>query len=156
MMSATRWHKLPYIDTVKFVFIRDEAEAIESMRQGKVDIIDHISPKQAYAIRKTNPEILQITHPDSNAASIEPRNDTAPFNDIRVRKAMQLAIDLPALAKVYFAGTIDPYPSTLTSRYMTGWGFPYEEWPQDLKDEYAYNPAAAKKAAGRRRISPRV
>jgi len=138
-------HKLPYIDTVKFVFIRDEAEAIESMRQGKVDIIDHISPKQAYAIRKTNPEILQITHPDSNAASIEPRNDTAPFNDIRVRKAMQLAIDLPALAKGYFAGTIDPYPSTLTSRYMTGWGFPYEEWPQDLKDEYAYNPAAAKK-----------
>jgi len=69
---------------------------------------------------------------------------------------MQLAIDLPALAKVYFAGTIDPYPSTLTSRYMTGWGFPYEEWPQDLKDEYAYNPGGGEKAAGRRRISPRV
>jgi peptide/nickel transport system substrate-binding protein len=28
---------------------------------------------------------------------------------------------------------------------MTGWGFPYEEWPQDLKDEYAYNPKMAKK-----------
>ena len=28
---------------------------------------------------------------------------------------------------------------------MKGWGFPYEEWPQDLKDEYAYNPKAAKK-----------
>ena len=28
---------------------------------------------------------------------------------------------------------------------MKGWGFPYEEWPQDLKDEYAYNPVAAKK-----------
>jgi len=27
---------------------------------------------------------------------------------------------------------------------MKGWGFPYEEWPQDLKDEYAYNPAAAR------------
>jgi ABC-type transport system substrate-binding protein len=23
---------------------------------------------------------------------------------------------------------------------MTGWGFPYEEWTQDLKDEYIYNP----------------
>ena len=33
----------------------------------------------------------------------------------------------------------------MTSRYMKGWGFPYEEWPQDLKDEYAYNPKAAKK-----------
>ena len=28
---------------------------------------------------------------------------------------------------------------------MKGWGFPYNEWPQDLKDEYAYNPPAAKK-----------
>ena len=27
---------------------------------------------------------------------------------------------------------------------MKGWGFPYEEWPQALKDEYAYNPATAK------------
>jgi len=32
----------------------------------------------------------------------------------------------------------------LTSRYMKGWGFPYEQWPQDLKDEYAYNPTMAK------------
>jgi ABC-type transport system substrate-binding protein len=27
---------------------------------------------------------------------------------------------------------------------MMGWGFPYEDWPQELKDEYAYNPMAAK------------
>jgi peptide/nickel transport system substrate-binding protein len=138
-------HKLPYIEKVKFIVLPDEGEAIEAMRQGKLDIIDHISPRQAYAIQKTNPEILQLTHPDSNAASIEMRNDTTPFNDIRVRKAMQMAIDLPALAKGYFESTIEPYPSTLTSRYMTGWGFPYEQWPQDLKDEYAYKPAAAKK-----------
>jgi ABC-type transport system substrate-binding protein len=28
---------------------------------------------------------------------------------------------------------------------MKGWGFPYEEWPQDLKEEYAYNPTVAKR-----------
>jgi ABC-type transport system substrate-binding protein len=27
---------------------------------------------------------------------------------------------------------------------MKGWGFPYEDWPQALKDEYAFNPARAK------------
>ena len=27
---------------------------------------------------------------------------------------------------------------------MKGWGFPYEEWPNDLKDEYTYNPTAAR------------
>jgi peptide/nickel transport system substrate-binding protein len=58
---------------------------------------------------------------------------------------MQMAIDLPTIAKDYYRDTVQPYPDTLTSRYMKGWGFPYEEWPQDLKDEYAYNPIAAKK-----------
>ena len=28
---------------------------------------------------------------------------------------------------------------------MKRWGFPYDIWPQELKDEYAYNPALAKK-----------
>jgi peptide/nickel transport system substrate-binding protein len=28
---------------------------------------------------------------------------------------------------------------------MIEWGFPYAKWPQDLKDEYVYNPAEAKK-----------
>ena len=138
-------NRLPYLDSVKFVIIPDETTAVEGMREGKIDIIDHISPLQAYAIKKTNPEILMMTHPDSNALSIEPRNDVPPFNDIRVRKAMQMAIDLPAISKSYYHGIIDPYPCTLTSRYMTGWGFPYEEWPQDLKDEYSYNPKLAKK-----------
>ena len=27
---------------------------------------------------------------------------------------------------------------------MTGWGFPWEEWPKDLQDEYSYNPKAAR------------
>jgi ABC-type transport system substrate-binding protein len=27
---------------------------------------------------------------------------------------------------------------------MKGWGLPYEDWPQDLKDEYAYNPNKSK------------
>jgi peptide/nickel transport system substrate-binding protein len=77
--------------------------------------------------------------------TVQPANDKSPFNDIRVRKAMQLAIDLQAIARDYYRGTVEPYPSTITSRDMKGWGFPYDIWPQELKDEYAYNPALAKK-----------
>ncbi len=52
---------------------------------------------------------------------------------------------MPGLAKTYYKGTVEPYPSTITARELKGWGFPYEEWPQDLKDEYAYNPKMARK-----------
>ena len=29
-------------------------------------------------------------------------------------------------------------------KLLTGWGYPYSQWPQDLKDQYAYNPTQAK------------
>jgi peptide/nickel transport system substrate-binding protein len=138
-------NKLPYLDSVKYLIIPDDATALEAMCAGKIDVIDGISPVLAQAMRKTNPEILQILTPLPPTFTIDMRNDKAPFNDIRVRKAMQMAIDLPTIAKSYYKGTVEPYPDTMTSRYLKGWGFPYEEWPQNLKDEYAYNPMMAKK-----------
>jgi ABC-type transport system substrate-binding protein len=57
---------------------------------------------------------------------------------------MQMAINLQDIATNYYLGTVDPQPQTLTSEDLTGWGFPYSQWPQDLKDQYAYNPPAAK------------
>lgn len=137
-------NQLPYINRLYFKIIPDQRQAIEQLRAGKIDVVDQISPILAMELRKTNPEILQLTLPQT-ATTIDPRNDKPPFNDIRVRKALQLAIDLQGLAKDYYKGTVDPYPSTLTSRFMKGWGFPYEEWPQELKDEYAYAPALARK-----------
>ena len=90
----------------------DETEAVEAMRAGKLDIIHQISFKQAQAIQNTNPEILQITSSGDPATTIQMRNDKKPYNDIRVRKAMQMAIDLPTIAKSYYGGTVEPYPST--------------------------------------------
>ena len=136
-------NKLPYFDRIKLLIIPDEAAALEAMRAGKIDAMDGVTFEQAQSIQKTNPEILQIPIPLSTA-SIDPRVDKAPFNDIRVRKAMQMAIDLPTIAKSYYGGRIEPFPASITSNHMKGWGFPYPDWPQDLKDEYAYNPEAAK------------
>jgi peptide/nickel transport system substrate-binding protein len=137
-------NQLPYVDTLKVLVIPDEAKALELLLAGKVDVIDHISAARAAQIKKTNPEILQVAHPDSTT-TLDPRNDVKPFNDIRVRKAMQMAIDLPSIAKNHYGGAVEPYPSSITSRYMKGWAWPFEQWPQDLKDEYTYNPVISKK-----------
>jgi peptide/nickel transport system substrate-binding protein len=119
------------------------------MRSGELDVIaGGVTAEQAQAMRRTNPEILQIRIKTRQAVTIQPRNDRAPFNDIRVRKAMQLALNLPAIARDYYHSLVEPYPSSVLSSYyskvMPGWGFPYEQWPQDLKDEYACNPDSAR------------
>jgi peptide/nickel transport system substrate-binding protein len=133
------------VDKLKFLIIPDDNEAIEAMRNGKIDVIEGLSFHQAQALLKTNPELTQFSRLRVSCGTLDPRNDRPPFNDIRVRKAMQMAIDLPAIAGNYYGGSADPYPQTLTSSDMIEWGFPYAKWPQDLKDEYVYNPAEAKK-----------
>jgi peptide/nickel transport system substrate-binding protein len=137
-------NKLPYVNTLKYLIIPDDAEALEALRAGKIDLLMGVSSLNAREIQKSNPEIVLVPMPRPQALTLQPANNKPPFNDIRVRKAMQLAIDLPAIAKDYYKGTVEPYPSVIVSRDMKGWGYPYEIWPQELKDEYAYNPALAK------------
>jgi peptide/nickel transport system substrate-binding protein len=55
-----------------------------------------------------------------------------------------MAINLPMIAETYYGGDADPSPLPLTSNYMTGWGFPYSQWPQDYKDQYTFNTTGAK------------
>ena len=138
-------NKLPYIDSLKILIIPDTATAMAAMRAGKIDVMEGIQAPQAQSMLKTNPEINQILIPANNANTVDPRNDLKPYSDINVRIAMQKAIDLPTLAKTYYAGNAPPNPSPFTSQYAVGWGFPYSQWPQDLKDQYSYDPAAAKK-----------
>ena len=56
-----------------------------------------------------------------------------------------MAIDLPGLAKTYYKGYRRALPLNDNRKSIKRVGFPYEEWPQDLKDEYAYNPKMARK-----------
>ena len=101
-------NKLPYINTLKILIIPDDATALAGLRTGKIDDLDGMSLQQAQDMQKTNPEILQIKVPATFGLSIDPRNDVKPFNDIRVREAMQMAINLPDIAKDYYLGTADP------------------------------------------------
>ena len=142
-------NKLPYVDKVKILIIPDRIKTLEAFLAGKIDAIEGISVEQAQTIKKTHPEIVQIPIPASGTTTMDIRNDKPPFNDVKVRKAMQMAIDLPAIAKSHYNGTIEPGPTSLASSVMKvwgkGWNFPYEAWPKDLKEEYAYNPMAAKR-----------
>ena len=136
-------NQLPYVDTLKVLIIPDIATELSAMRTGKIDAIDNMSLTNAQQMQKTNPEIKQLTYP-AGPPTVDPKNDVKPFTDIRVRQAMQMALDLPTIAANYYAGTCPSTPSTMTSMYMTGWTYPYDQWPQDLKDSYAYNPTKAK------------
>ena len=137
-------NKLPYINTVKVLVIPNLPTAEAAMRAGKIDLMDLVPAADAAGMNQTNPSIIGIATPIPNGLTIDPRVDKAPYSDIRVREALQMAVNLQQIASQYFGGGTDPSPLPLTSNYMTGWGFPYSTWPASLQAEYAYNPTQAK------------
>jgi len=135
-------NKLPYADQYKVLYILDTSTAEAALRTGKIDLIESVSWQQADSLLKTNPELLKSTAM-SPGPGLMPRCDKAPFTDINVRKALQLAIDLKGIAK-YYGDTVDSTPMGMVSTQLGTFCYPYSQWTQSLKDEYSYNPTRAK------------
>jgi peptide/nickel transport system substrate-binding protein len=137
-------NQLPYINKLNVLIINSTPTAEAAFRTGKIDAMNTIPTTDGQNIANSNSEITQLLIPLGNTNTIDMRNDVKPFNDIRVRQALQMAIDLTTIAKTYYSGTCSPDPSSIVSNYMTGWGFPYDQWPASLQAQYAYNPTQAK------------
>jgi len=136
-------NRLPYVDGLEALIIPDQSTFMAGVRSGKIDLIDTLTLVQAENMAKTNPDITQFKLPN-NAFCLLMRDDKAPFTDIRVREALQMAVDLPTIAATYYQGVVDGTPYPLCGPYLTGDYYPYAEWPQQLKDTYTYNVAGAK------------
>jgi peptide/nickel transport system substrate-binding protein len=138
-------NKLPYADSLKEIQIPDPATALASLRSGKIDLIESLQIQQSQSLTQTNPEIKQGKLL-AGSQSIVIKYNTEPFDDIRVRKAMQLAVDIKTIAATHYKGMLDGLPCGMfnAAAAEAGYGSPYKDWPQSLKDEYAYNPAKAR------------
>jgi len=136
-------NQLPYVDTFRVLSIPDLSTMAAALRTGKIDVMTGVSWEQTKQLADADPDLLKAEMP-VNAYAVELRVDKDPFKDIKVRKALDLAIDREEMAKTYWGGTVDGKPAALFSPYTKGYAWPYDEWPQQLKDEYGYNPERAK------------
>ncbi|UCC17744.1 MAG: ABC transporter substrate-binding protein [Dehalococcoidales bacterium] len=133
---------LPYVDKLKILEIPDASTRVAGLRTSKLDMLG-TSWEQAAELSKTNPELIQMRVP-AFGVGMGLRCDTKPFDDIRVRKALQLAIDRKTIADTYYGGLLDGKPSMIIRPGVEGWSVAYDDWPQELQGEYSYNPEKAK------------
>ena len=95
------------------------------------------------SLKRTNPEIRVWEHIVRMTSSFGMNTQRAPFDDIRVRKAMQMALDLETLHDTYFKGWGTWGPQGLIANDVPLAGTPFEEWPEEVKKGYMYDPAGA-------------
>ena len=137
-------NRLPYLDEIKFLIIPDQSTMLAALRTGKnARLAFGLSLDQAKSLQRTNPELLWSTNLDIPLThSMDVRKP--PFDDIRVRTAMQLALDLETINNTLFGGRGDTTPYGIIGPARPGFYTPFEEWPQEIKDNYAYDPERAK------------
>jgi peptide/nickel transport system substrate-binding protein len=139
---------LPYLDGVVFEITPDAAARVAVLRAGKVELA-HIwgwlSPEEGKSLQKTNPEMVVAPNRVIGQGFIYMRTDQPPFNDIRVRRAVSLAIDRKAWneALLFGEGCVDagPVPCALTDWKLDAAKID----PGKAKYLTGYDPAEAKK-----------
>ena len=142
-------NRLPYIDQLRRLIMPDEATRLAALRSGKIDYIGPDSTQlrsidQAESLKRTNPEIvLWPSAFRSETGSAFNLRHESPFLDIRVRKAMQMAIDLETINRTYFKGFASTKPQGVLGDGLIGYYVPYEEWPEDVKKVFDYDPEGA-------------
>jgi peptide/nickel transport system substrate-binding protein len=137
-------NQLPYADKLKMLIIPDDATALAALRTGKIEVMRDIGWEKAKSLAQTNPMLLQATLP-ATGPSLEFRVDKAPFTDLRVRTALQMAIDLKEIATSYYGGTVDSTPVGLVHPVIKDYYTPFDQWPKEVQAGYTYNPEGAKK-----------
>ena len=141
-------NRLPYIDGLSAVFMAEEATRISALRAGKVDgilhagIVDISSIDVVRSLQRTNPEIeIWPYFQRSFGFALNIRN--APFDDVRVRHALQMALDLETINDTYYSGFAIVEPRGIIG--SAGNYTPFVEWPAEVMQYYTYDPEGAEK-----------
>ena len=144
-------NRLPYADKVEFVMVNDPTAILSLMRSGQADymgaaLISHLtSVDQGVNLQKTNPDLVLWPFANRSETAINFDNQKEPWSDIRVRQALSLAIDHESIAENYMQGWGDASPVGAIGPAVLGYFIPFEEWPDEVKQYYRYDPEAAEK-----------
>ena len=143
-------NRLPYIDELRLVFMQEQATRLAAMRAGKLDYMGVngnaaiASVDQLESLQRTNPEIVLWKFPARSDSAFGLNVNKPPFDDINVRRAMQMALDLETINATYWKGYGSTKPQGMYSDDMKGWVIPFEEWPEEVKKVHTYDPEGAK------------
>ena len=144
-------NRLPYIDQLRALFMPEDPTYLAALRTGRIDYIGPISGNaimshdQLESLKRTNPELVIYPYIDRSDNAIGMNTQRPPFDDIRVRKAMQMALNLEEINDGLYGGFADMTPQGVINRSLTCCVTQFEDWPEDVKKGFMYDPAGAEK-----------
>ena len=129
------WAGKAKIDDLVFAITPDASVRWAKLQKGECHVMPYPNPADMPAIRK-DPNVTVLEQPGLNVGYLAYNTTKKPFDDVRVRKAVNMAINKQAIVDAVYLGTgiaaKNPIPPTQWS------------YNNAVKDD-AFDPAAAKK-----------
>jgi peptide/nickel transport system substrate-binding protein len=141
---------LPYIDRIEATVDEDNASRMAAFLSGKYDLgwefpgtINRVDWVQIQdTLKQKRPKLQTLEFPSPVMSHISMRTDQKPFNDVRVRQAMSMAIDRKAIIEAVFEGVGAMNPAVPAA--LKEWSIPFDKLGEGAK-YYKHDPAEAKR-----------
>ncbi len=138
--------QLPYIDQVKWLVVPDESTQHALFRAGDIDILSCDWEVAQEFLKDTRLKYIRYLD-DYAQAVIFMRTDkkNSPYADVRVRRALSMAIDNKKILNEYYGGegTLLKWPIVYAKEY-SGAYVPLEQLPRSVQELFEYHPDKAK------------
>ncbi len=138
------WGGKPKLQKLTYRFIKEDATSLAELQAGRVDVWHDVAISAVPIIEKSkDSKVIAETGPTIMSLQFNLENGIT--KDVRVRKALNMAVDKKMLIDAFLAGYAEPI-ATLQSKLSFG----YDE---NLKD-YPFNPEQAKKLLAEAGVKP--
>lgn len=129
------WGPKPAIKDVTLRYFKDPTAATNALLTDGIDVIGTVQAPEALAQFANNVRYQVIEGTTNGEVTLAMNNAAGPTSDVRVRRAIAMAIDHDAVMKTAWAGR-----GTLIDSMVA----PTDPWFQKLPDVTPYNPDAAR------------
>ncbi len=136
-------YQIPFVERVTYRIFKDVGSSLAAFRTGQIDIMEPIRWIMVDHLKETTPELKWSRWLRTDGTFLSMRVDQKPFDDIRVRRAMNLAVNQKEILELFFGG----YGELMSYPQHPGFGDyyqPMEEMPDSIKELYEYKPDKAK------------
>ncbi len=136
-------YKIPFIDKLTYRIIKDEATYLTALRTGKLDILENIRWIAVDHLKATTPELKWNRWLGTAGNFVALRQDFPPFADVRVRRALNLAVNQREIVDLFYGG----HAELMAFPQHPGFGAyfePLDTMPDSVQELFSYDPERAR------------